>query len=248
MRLPYKTEFKGEAEQAVVERIQQRRGPAGLQQLDLTLLHSAPLADGWNAFLGAIRERTSLPPTLREIVICRVAVLNRAWYEWEHHAPLLRAAGEINEEAIQHILTSPPATRCKWANDARGQAFTTPSAGISSLRDPASQARKNMEEIPAVQIEPIRTQGTGKLPAKYLAVMSYTDAMTNDVSVSDIVFERLQEYFNEQEIVEITATIAAYNCVSRFLVALDVGEKNAQQGPAYPGPNAPGSSIISQLQ
>ena len=40
------------------------------------------------------------------------------------------------------------------------------------------------------------------------------------------MFDEVKEHFSEQEIVEITATVAAYNLVSRFLVALDVGEKN----------------------
>lgn len=60
------------------------------------------------------------------------------------------------------------------------------------------------------------------------AVMAYTDAMTRDVRVGEEVFEKLKRYFGKKEIVEITATVAAYNCVSRFLVALDVGEMNEQ--------------------
>ena len=47
----------------------------------------------------------------------------------------------------------------------------------------------------------------------------------------DDVFAKLREHFSEKEIVEITATVAAYNWVSRFLVALDVGETNKQKGP-----------------
>ena len=62
-------------------------------------------------------------------------------------------------------------------------------------------------------------------------MLSYTDAMTLDISVPDVVFIKLREHFSEREIVEITATVAAYNCVSRFLVALDVGETNKQKGP-----------------
>ena len=54
--------------------------------------------------------------------------------------------------------------------------------------------------------------------------------MTLDVSVPDEIFAKLKEHFSEQELVEITATVAAYNCVSRFLVALDVGETNGQKG------------------
>jgi len=58
------------------------------------------------------------------------------------------------------------------------------------------------------------------------AVLRYTDAMTKTVQVPDEVFQELRECFGEREVVEITATVAAYNCCSRFLVALDVGEKN----------------------
>jgi alkylhydroperoxidase family enzyme len=67
------------------------------------------------------------------------------------------------------------------------------------------------------------------------AVLSYTDAMTLSVTVRDEVFANLKKHFSDQEVVEITATIAAYNCVSRFLVALDVGERNAQKGPMEGG-------------
>lgn len=67
-------------------------------------------------------------------------------------------------------------------------------------------------------------------------MLAYTDAMTLDVRVPDAVFGKLKEAgFSDKEVVEITATIAAYNCVSRFLVALDVGERNAQTGPKEGG-------------
>jgi alkylhydroperoxidase family enzyme len=68
------------------------------------------------------------------------------------------------------------------------------------------------------------------LDERHSAVIAYTDAMTLDVRVPDAVFERLRKSFGEREVVEITATVAAYNCVSRFLVALDVGEKNGGEG------------------
>jgi len=59
--------------------------------------------------------------------------------------------------------------------------------------------------------------------------------MTLDVRVPDKVFAALKDLFSDKEVVEITATVAAYNCVSRFLVALDVGERNAQTGPKEGG-------------
>jgi alkylhydroperoxidase family enzyme len=56
----------------------------------------------------------------------------------------------------------------------------------------------------------------------YDAVLAYVDAMTKDVQVSEEVFDGLRAHHPESEIVEITATVAVYNMVSRFLVALDV--------------------------
>lgn len=58
-------------------------------------------------------------------------------------------------------------------------------------------------------------------------VIKYTDEMTTRVAVSDEVFQELHEVLpSHREVVELTTTIAGYNCVSRFLVALNVGEHN----------------------
>ena len=106
MRIPYSPnppEPTTEAEAAIVSRIETRRAPRPLQPLDLALLHAPPVADGWNGFLGAVRERTSLDAGLRELLICRVAVCNRAWYEWAHHAPLAARAG-VREDALRRVV------------------------------------------------------------------------------------------------------------------------------------------------
>ena len=76
------------------------------------------------------------------------------------------------------------------------------------------------------EIESEGKDGGKGLSEMQWAVIAYTDAMTKDVKVADELFERMRKWFKEKEIVEITATVAAYNCVSRFLVALDVGEMN----------------------
>jgi alkylhydroperoxidase family enzyme len=54
------------------------------------------------------------------------------------------------------------------------------------------------------------------------AVLAYTDSMTREIRVPDGVFAAVREHFAERQIVELTATIAAYNCVSRFLEALHI--------------------------
>lgn len=53
-------------------------------------------------------------------------------------------------------------------------------------------------------------------------VAQYAASMTRDVKVPDALFERMRERFDTTELVEITAAIATYNMVARFLLALDV--------------------------
>jgi alkylhydroperoxidase family enzyme len=110
--------------------------------------------------------------------------LNKAWYEWESHSPILRSAPGITSQHVEAVLHSAPRTVAEGIQDSR-----------------------------------------------HAAVLAYTDAMTLDVSVPDAVFAELKKHFSDREVVEVTSTVAAYNCVSRFLVAMDVGEKNAQKGP-----------------
>jgi alkylhydroperoxidase family enzyme len=55
------------------------------------------------------------------------------------------------------------------------------------------------------------------------AVLQLTLEMTRDVAVSDATFARASNALGSaQQVVELVATIAAYNMVSRFLVALDL--------------------------
>lgn len=57
---------------------------------------------------------------------------------------------------------------------------------------------------------------------KERAVLAYAEAITRDVHVPDQVFEVLRRHLDEKELVELTATIGAYNLVSRFLEALQI--------------------------
>jgi len=54
------------------------------------------------------------------------------------------------------------------------------------------------------------------------SVLAYTEAMTKEVHVSDAVFAAVTKHFDQREMTELTATIAAYNLVSRFLEALQI--------------------------
>lgn len=62
-------------------------------------MHSPPVAQGWNALFGALRSSLSIDGRVRELVICRVAVINRAYYEYYQHYPVLLQEGGRAEEA-----------------------------------------------------------------------------------------------------------------------------------------------------
>jgi alkylhydroperoxidase family enzyme len=161
----------------VVDAIRKRRGGT-LIHLDRLLLHSPPLAAAWNVYLGAIRTQTSLPPRLREIAMCGVAVLNGAEYEFFHHAPVFLKAGG------------------------------TP-AQVEALRDVA------------------RAVDSALFDAAERSTLRLTLEMTRDVRVADATFAAARSALpTEQALVELVATIATYNMVSRFLVALGVNPED----------------------
>lgn len=78
--------------------------------------------------------------------------------------------------------------------------------------------------IDATKLDALREPVPGTaFSALERAVLTLTDKMTRDVQVGDAVFEPLRAHFSEQGLVELVATIAAYNMVSRFLEALRIG-------------------------
>ena len=160
---------------ALVEAIRRRRG-GELLKLDRMLLHSPPFAEGWNMFLGKVRADLSVSSKLAELAICYVAVLNRASYELEQHAPIYVAAGGTEEQiaALQH------------------------------------------EPIDRTLFEPLE-----------MAVLELTRQMTHEISVADETIETLAELMDsEQKVVEIIGVVAAYNMVSRFLVATEISTES----------------------
>ena len=166
--LPYADLDAPEVKPLVDQIVAQRGSVLHLYQM---LLHSAPLTEGWLAYLTAIRKRLSLDGALRELVIMRVAALNGAQFEADHHAPIALLEG-ISREQLDALHN--------WRN--------------STQFSPREQA-----------------------------VLALTDTMTLEVKVPAGVMGTIREYLDDREVVELVATIAAYNMVSRFLVALDIG-------------------------
>ena len=152
----------------LVDRITAERG--SVLHLYRMLLHSPPVAEGWLGYLTAIRQHSSLPGALRELVIMRVAILNGAPYEADQHAPIALKEG-VSQAQLDALV--------EWE--------------ASDCFDDAQRA-----------------------------VLAYTDAMTRSVQVPPAVGQAVRDRFDSRLLVELTATIAAYNMVSRFLEALQI--------------------------
>ena len=152
----------------IESRILAERGRVSL--LYQVLLNSGPIASGWERMLTAVRNQTSVPGDLRELIILRVAVLNRASFEFDAHAPIAEREG-LSVAKISAVK-----------NTVIGEVFD----------------------------------------ARERQVLALTDAMTRDVAVPDALMTELQQQHDPKHLVELVATVAAYNMVSRFLVALNV--------------------------
>lgn len=92
----------------LVAAIRARRAGGKLLNLDRMLLNSAPIARGWNVFMGSIRRDLKVSPVLRELAICAIARLNGAPYEWLQHAPEFLEVGgtQAKLDALEDIETA----------------------------------------------------------------------------------------------------------------------------------------------
>lgn len=168
-RLPYPDVTEDAGVAALAEQIRDERG-GRLPNLYRMLLNSPPVASGWLNFLTAIRQKASLSGKLRELVILRIALVNRAEYEYHAHTPY-------------------------------------------ALKEGLSQAK--IDALPS-------WRESDAFDATERAVLAYADAMTEDIQVDDAVFEAAAAGLDAREMTELTATIAAYNLVSRFLEAIKI--------------------------
>lgn len=66
------------------------------------LLHSPPVAEGWLAFLTAVRQKTDMPGRCRELAILRIAALNGASYEFDAHVPFALREG-LGRDSIEAL-------------------------------------------------------------------------------------------------------------------------------------------------
>jgi len=148
-----------------------------ISDLYQVLLNSPPIAHGWEQMLSGVRNKSSLPAGLRELVIIRVAVLNRADFEYKAHAPI----------ALKEGVTQ---------------------ATIDAVRD-------------AAYLAPLPKDAEVSIAERIALLL--TDTMTRAIEVPDSLFAEVKKHFDAQGQIDLVATIAAYNMVSRFLTVFHIG-------------------------
>lgn len=83
------------------------------------------------------------------------------------------------------------------------------------------------EGLSQAQVDAIADwQGSGLFDATQRAVLNYCDAMTKGVHVPQAVFAAVRDVLDHRNLVELTATIGAYNMVSRFLEAMEIDSRD----------------------
>lgn len=80
--------------------------------------------------------------------------------------------------------------------------------------------KAGLEQKQLDQLE--RWRESGLYDANDSAILAYTDAMTREIRVPDALVAQLKGFLDDRELVELTATVAGYNMVSRFLEAMKV--------------------------
>jgi 4-carboxymuconolactone decarboxylase len=139
-RVPYVTE-EGHPELAeLIGRLKAgRRG--NLINIYRLLLNSPALAETWFAHANTVRWKTELSGRLRELVIIRVAHLNRCAYVLRQHVPKLAVADGLSEQECEALAdwaghaSFDAAERAALAYaDAMTRAVDVPDAMFDALR------------------------------------------------------------------------------------------------------------------
>jgi AhpD family alkylhydroperoxidase len=79
------------------------------------------------------------------------------------------------------------------------------------------------EGMPQAQIDALaRWRESNLFDGRERDVLAYAEAMTLTVQVAPPLFDAVRRHFSDRELVELTATVASYNMVSRFLEALQI--------------------------
>lgn len=84
------------------------------------------------------------------------------------------------------------------------------------------------EGLNPAQVEELADwRASGAYDPRQRALLAYVEAMTREVDVPEDVFDRVREHYSEQELVELTVLVGAYNMHTRVLQALRIDPEPA---------------------
>ena len=113
-----------------------------------------------------------------------------------------------------------------------GRSGNWSSCEIAHLNGAAYEAQQHApialkEGLTRAQVDALPNwKGTGLFDATQEAVLAYCNSMTREIHVPAETFAPLRAALDERCLVELTATIGAYNMVSRFIEALGIDSKD----------------------
>ena len=91
-------------------------------------------------------------------------------------------------------------------------------ANTASIQSAAPEAGITPQQIAALD----GSANSSLFQPAHRALLAYTDAMTVKINVSDEVFDKLRLHYSDQQIVELTVLIGAYNMHTRVGRALQI--------------------------
>ena len=129
--------------------------------------------------------------------------LAAAWLDFNNTVRFLTSLGDRTRELV--IMRVAALTGCDYVWKVHETQYAAP-AGVTPQ-----------------QVEALRDwRKSGVYGEKESALLAYVDAVTQDVAVTDAVFDGMRKHFSEREILELTVLIGAYNMQTRLLRALDI--------------------------
>ncbi|MDQ4061031.1 MAG: carboxymuconolactone decarboxylase family protein [Pseudomonadota bacterium] len=159
-------------------------------------------------------DRPDVQPLVQQIVAERGSVLHL--YRMLLHSPPVAAGWLRYLTAIRH--------ECVLPGDLRELVIMRVAALNGAPYEADQHAPIALQEgITQAQLDALSDwEHSDLFDARQRAVLAYTDAMTRQIQVPEPVFAAVRGEFDDRQLIELTATVAAYNMVSRFLEAIQV--------------------------
>jgi len=133
--------------------------------------------------------------------------LASAWFEFNNAVRFKTGLGDRARELV--IMRVSALTGCDYVWSVHESQY----AGAAGLTPQEVRALRDWRK-------------SGDYGEKERALLAYVDAVTQEVAAPDDVFDSMCRHYTDQEILEFTVLIGAYNMQARLLRSLGIGAEN----------------------